>query len=92
MKYPYFKLKFIKGYIMRVIMITLVAVLIVPGCTWIRDAAHRSSSSLPLHVIDTRTPQELRELFRYTDNPLHVISAHRGGAGRKFSRELHSYV
>jgi glycerophosphoryl diester phosphodiesterase len=65
-------------------MITLAAALIVPGCTLIQDAAHRSSLSSQLHVIDTRTPQELRELFRHTDKPLHVISAHRGGAGSKF--------
>jgi glycerophosphoryl diester phosphodiesterase len=46
--------------------------------------AHNRPTSFHLHVIDAKTPEGLRELFHYTGDPLPLVSAHRGGARRKF--------
>ncbi len=62
----------------------LVAMLIVLNLALLQDVAHGSSTSSHLHVIDTGTPQGLRALFRYTADPLHLVSAHRGGPQQKF--------
>ncbi|MBI3467579.1 MAG: glycerophosphodiester phosphodiesterase family protein, partial [Planctomycetes bacterium] len=35
--------------------------------------------SSPLHRIDARTPEGLQDLFKYTGEPLPLVSAHRGG-------------
>lgn len=63
---------------------TLGALLIVLGPAWLPLAAPASLASSDLHVIDAGTPQGLRELFRHTADPLHLISAHRGGARRTY--------
>ena len=47
-----------------------------------QGVADSSSTSSQLHVIDPRTPQGLQQLFRYTADPLPLVSAHRGGARR----------
>jgi glycerophosphoryl diester phosphodiesterase len=60
------------------------AMLIVSNFVLSQDAAHNFSTSSPLHVIDTGTPQRLQELFRYTDDPLHLVGAHRGGPQQNF--------
>ena len=69
---------------MRPTVTTLVAMLIVSNFTLPQDVAHHSTTSSPLHVIDTGTPQGLQELFRYTAHPLPIVSAHRGGPQRNF--------
>jgi glycerophosphoryl diester phosphodiesterase len=61
----------------------LLAMWIVSNLALPQDLTHNSSTSLQLHVIDTGTPEGLRELFRHTVDPLHLVSAHRGGAQRK---------
>jgi len=43
------------------------------------DKLHEAPESLRLNRITPRTAQELRELFRYTGEPMHLVSAHRGG-------------
>jgi glycerophosphoryl diester phosphodiesterase len=58
--------------------------LIVPNLVLLQGVAHSSSTSSQLHMIDPETPQGLRELFRYTSDPLHIVSAHRGGPQQKF--------
>jgi glycerophosphoryl diester phosphodiesterase len=37
-----------------------------------------------LHKIDPQSPQGLRDLFKYTGEPLPLVSAHRGGATKGF--------
>jgi len=48
------------------------------------DVALGSLPSWPLHTINPKNPQGLLELFRYTGEPLHFVSAHRGGPLQKF--------
>ena len=49
-----------------------------------KDVVCGSSASSLLHVLKPRRPDELRELFRYTGEPQHFVSAHRGGPQHKF--------
>ena len=58
--------------------------LIVPNLALPKEVARSSLPSSRLHVIRPRNPQGLRELFRYTGESLHFVSAHRGGPGQKF--------
>jgi glycerophosphoryl diester phosphodiesterase len=58
--------------------------LLVHNLALTKDVACSSSQTSRLHVIRPRNPQDLRELFRYSGEPLHFVSAHRGGAGQKF--------
>jgi len=53
--------------------------LTVPNLTLPKDVSRGSSPSPLLHAIKPRNPQDLRELFRYTGESLHFVSAHRGG-------------
>ena len=48
------------------------------------DVVHSASESSCLHLIKPRNPKELRELFRYNGDSLHLVSAHRGGPQPKF--------
>jgi glycerophosphoryl diester phosphodiesterase len=43
-----------------------------------------SAPSSRLHAINPKNPQDLRELFRYTSESLHFVSAHRGGPRQNF--------
>jgi glycerophosphoryl diester phosphodiesterase len=45
---------------------------------------HDVSESLRLNCIKPQTPQDLRELFRYTGESMHLVSAHRGGSKAGF--------
>ncbi len=58
--------------------------LIAPDLALPEDVARRSSPSSRLHVIKPPNPQALRELFRYTGESLHFVSAHRGGPQKRF--------
>jgi len=69
---------------MRSIITMLAILLIAPGCVLRQDDAHSPSISSQLHIINTGTPEGLRELFCHTYKPLHLISAHRGGARQNF--------
>ena len=62
----------------------LIAVLTVPDLALAQDLPRNASRSSRLHTIDPQTPQGLREFFRYTREPMPVVSAHRGGAQPKF--------
>lgn len=44
------------------------------------EALARSTPSVEYNI-DAGTPKSLRELFRFTGDPLPIVSAHRGGAG-----------
>ena len=65
-------------------MISLIVMLIVPNMALPKDVAHSSSPSSRLHAINPLNPQNLRELFRYTGESLHFVSAHRGGPRQNF--------
>ncbi|MBE0537495.1 MAG: glycerophosphodiester phosphodiesterase family protein [Phycisphaerae bacterium] len=54
------------------------------GLTLAGDAANHGSARSRLNVIHLRTPEELRELFRYTGESMHFVSAHRGGSQAGF--------
>jgi glycerophosphoryl diester phosphodiesterase len=69
---------------MRSPVITLIIMLIVPNLALPKDVARGSSPSSRLHVIKPQNPQGLRQLFRYTGESLHFVSAHRGGPQKKF--------
>lgn len=58
--------------------------LILPNVLLSEDLAHSSSSPSRFHTINPQNPQNLRELFRYTGEPLHFVSAHRGGPQQQF--------
>ncbi|QDV62325.1 putative glycerophosphoryl diester phosphodiesterase 1 [Crateriforma conspicua] len=65
----------------RFLTLFTVAVL---SSSWLpaKDPSPRDSrSAVAMHRICPETPQQLRELFRYTGERLPVVSAHRGGAG-----------
>ena len=65
-------------------VIALIVMLIVPNLALPKEVGRSYSSSSRLHVIKPRNPQDLRELFRYTGESLHFVSAHRGGPQQKF--------
>jgi glycerophosphoryl diester phosphodiesterase len=69
---------------MRSVVITLIIMLILPNLALPQDIVHSSLPSSQLHVIKPAKPQDLRELFRYTGESLHFVSAHRGGSQPKF--------
>ena len=69
---------------MRSLVITLIIVLFVPHLALPKDVKHSSSPPSLLHTIKPPNPQSLRELFRYTGEPMRFVSAHRGGAQQKF--------
>ncbi|MGB2864832.1 MAG: glycerophosphodiester phosphodiesterase family protein [Sedimentisphaerales bacterium] len=69
---------------MRPPVITLMVILIVPNLALAQDVAYSSSPSSRLHAINPQTPKGLRELFRYTGDSLHLVSAHRGGPQQRF--------
>ena len=59
---------------------TLIVMLAAPGLVISQDGAGGSPSASPLHAIDAQSPQGLRELFQSSDDPMPIVSAHRGGA------------
>lgn len=65
-------------------MTTVIVVLSLSTMVLPEDASQSSLESSWLHVIKPRNPQDLRELFRYTGEPMHFVSAHRGGPQQKF--------
>jgi glycerophosphoryl diester phosphodiesterase len=70
---------------MKISPLTIVIlILCLPNLVLPENVAHSSSGSSCLHVIKPRNPQELRELFRYTGELMHFVSAHRGGSQPKF--------
>jgi glycerophosphoryl diester phosphodiesterase len=60
------------------------AMLVAPNLALPQHVANSSSPSPRLHLIDPGTPRGLWELFRYSADPLNVVSAHRGGPKHKF--------
>ena len=70
---------------MKRTVITLIVMLIVSNVALAQDAARTASPASQLHLVDPGTPQGLRELFRYTGDPLPLVSAHRGGPQKGFA-------
>ena len=69
---------------MKSLVINLIIMLILPNSALAKDVVRSSLPSSKLHVIKPVKPQDLRELFRYTGESLHFVSAHRGGSRPKF--------
>ena len=69
---------------MRPPFLTRLVVLMLPGVVLPQAPALGSSPSSGVHAIDPQSPQGLGELFRYTGESLPLVSAHRGGAQRRF--------
>ena len=69
---------------MRPPVIALMVMLIVPNLALPQDVAISSSPASRLHAINPQNPKGLRELFRYTGDSLHLVSAHRGGPKQRF--------
>jgi glycerophosphoryl diester phosphodiesterase len=59
--------------------IVLAALLLAPSRASPQDAPPGAAAP-PMHRIDAQTPQGLRDLFKHTEQPLPLVSAHRGGA------------
>ena len=59
---------------------TLIVILALSGPASSQETATGVSQVLPLHAIDAQDSQGLQELFRYTGEPMPLVSAHRGGA------------
>jgi glycerophosphoryl diester phosphodiesterase len=62
-------------------MKTRLFLLLALSCATIAFAQTPGKPATQLHIVDARTPEGLRELFKPTSDPLPLISAHRGGAG-----------
>ncbi len=58
----------------------LIIVLSTPGWAVSQETTAGLSSSASLHMLDPKTPQGIRNLFQYSNQPLPIVSAHRGGA------------
>lgn len=61
-----------------------IAVLSMSNLVLPKDLTRSSVESSWLHVIAPGSPEGLRELFRYTGEPMHFVAAHRGGSRRGF--------
>lgn len=60
-------------------LMLFVLLLAMPGAVCAQAAAGPPAGAALMHRIDARSPQGLRDLFRHTDQPLPLVSAHRGG-------------
>jgi len=69
---------------MKLRLIVLILSLIQANAALAQTPTSVTSSSLGLHGIDPQSPQDLQELFRPTDLPLPIVSAHRGGSRQGF--------
>jgi len=69
---------------MPVRFIVVAALLLAPSRALPQDTPRSAAASPALHRIDAQTPQGLRDLFKHTQEPLPVVSAHRGGARAGF--------
>jgi len=58
--------------------------LIVSNLALPQGVAISSSQASRLHAINPQNPKGLRELFQYTGDSLHLVSAHRGGPQQRF--------
>lgn len=59
-----------------------VFVVFLTACTAVGSGAQEKSSARELFIVDAKTPQGLRDLFKPTGERLPLLSAHRGGASR----------
>ncbi|MCL4191396.1 MAG: glycerophosphodiester phosphodiesterase family protein [Thermoguttaceae bacterium] len=64
---------------MKSFLMLFVLLLAMPGAVRAQAAAGPPAGAALMHRIDARSPQGLRDLFRHTDQPLPLVSAHRGG-------------
>ena len=69
---------------MKLQVIAIAVTLLLPSPALSGTVASSSSPSSQLHVINPKSPEGLRELFRYNGESMHLVSAHRGGPRRGF--------
>ena len=65
-------------------MLAIAAVLLTRGPAFPQDTPPAAAAPSALHRIDPQTPAGLQELFRRTDEPLPLVSGHRGGPQQGF--------
>jgi glycerophosphoryl diester phosphodiesterase len=65
-------------------MKTLLGLALIGFCATALTVGQVSGAAPKRHLVDAKTPQGLRELFKPTDERLPLLSAHRGGAGPAF--------
>lgn len=66
------------------LIIALIGLLMFSNSTPGKEASSDFLLSSCLHVIKTRSPQDIKALLRYSGEPLHFVSAHRGGPQSRF--------
>jgi len=62
----------------------LMAMTVVLNLSWAQCVANSSRASAYLHLIDPETSQGIKALLTYNGEPLHFVSAHRGGPKHKY--------
>ena len=65
-------------------ILTLIVMLILPGVSYSQVVTPHALAATRLHRLDPQDPQGLQALFRYTGDPLPLVSAHRGGPQPKY--------
>lgn len=60
-------------------LLVLIAIMLSPNVLYSQDVKQHALPATQLHRITTHDPQGLQALFRYTGDPLPLVSAHRGG-------------
>lgn len=69
---------------MLIRLLALAALLVTAASGIAQDQPATAASSPPLHRIDAHSPQGLKNLFKFTREPLPMVSAHRGGPAQGF--------
>jgi glycerophosphoryl diester phosphodiesterase len=64
--------------------VALIALLLAPALVLAQDRSAAAPPRSGLHRLQVPSPADLRELMRYTGQPLPLVSAHRGGATAGF--------
>jgi len=62
-------------------IILLVTLLLVPRLSLSQEQPGKSSAAAGRHCIVPKTPQGMMDIFKYTGEPVPLVSGHRGGAG-----------
>src|SRR5262245_16752678 len=69
---------------MQTRVLILIALLFIPKLALAQAQAGKSAASPGQHIIDPKSPQQMMDLFKYTGEPIPLVSGHRGGAAVGF--------
>jgi len=61
-------------------ILLLVTLLFVPGLALSQEKQGKSAISSRRYIIDPKTPEAMKNVFKYTGEPIPLVSGHRGGA------------